>query len=187
MSSRLTDNDDLGFDYKVRLRLDSIAGRSSVNVLECYAGHGWVWNAVRSKFAGSIAVTQIDKRKDKTNVFLRGDNRKYLATMDLSGYDIIDLDAYGIPFEQLEIVFGRGFRGIVHGTFIQSGLGTVNKKLLVQAGYTDRMVSKCPTLFGRNGFEKFCKVLSRKGLRDIMYLDIGRKFYFYFDLRKIQK
>lgn len=187
MSSQQTDNDPLGFHYKVRLRVMSLKDRTEVKVLDCYAGEGKVWAAVQEKVDCKIIVTRIEMKKGMLGLYLCGDNRKFLKTLDLSQYDIIDLDAYGVPFQQLEIILRRGYRGIVHGTFIQTGFGKLPSGLLTSLGYSARMVKKCPTIFTRNGFDKWCKWLKIKGLRAILYLQIGRKFYFYINCTEINQ
>lgn len=182
MNKVQTDNDAIGFGYKVILRQHSLSDRKRVKVLDCYAGHGWVWNAVKSESECEIEIVQIDKKSDKSVSYLRGDNLKFLQTMDLDRFDIIDLDAYGTPIKQLNLLFEKGYKGIVHCTFIQTVMGRLPNDLLRGLNYSPEMVVKCPTLFSRNGFEKCCKYLYKKGLRDILYLEKGRKTYFYFNM-----
>lgn len=111
---------------------------------------------------------------------MKGDNEKYLLGMDVNTFDIIDVDAYGSPFKILEILFKQNYTGIVHATFIQSLMGGLNHDLLIKLGYTVEMIKKCPTLFSKNGFDKFCEYLALNGVDQVNYLDIGRKFYFWF-------
>lgn len=81
----------------------------------------------------------------------------------MSQLDIIDLDVYGIPFEQLEIIFDKKHKGIVFFTFILSGMGKANNGLLEHLGFTKDMINKTPALFNSNGFDKFCSYLSVRG------------------------
>lgn len=180
MAKQHTDNDSKGFSYKVSLRLDSIADGTKFSVLDTFHGHGMVWGEVAKNFPGRLNVTGIDTRSDKTEVFMKGDNEKYLLGMDVNTFDIIDVDAYGSPFKILEILFKQNYTGIVHATFIQSLMGGLNHDLLIKLGYTVEMIKKCPTLFSKNGFDKFCEYLALNGVDQVNYLDIGRKFYFWF-------
>ncbi len=182
MNNRQTDNDKLGFAHKIRLRCHSIKGKQSVNVLDCFAGHGWVWQAVKAETDTKIHITALDKREDKTSVYLKGDNLKYLKSMDLNRFDVIDLDSYGTPIKELEVVIDKGYKGIVHVTFIQSVMGKLPTKMLTDLGFTPAMLDKCPTLFSKNGFDKLCKWLKVKGLNDILYIQLKRKSYLYFNL-----
>lgn len=151
-------------------------------MLDCFSGHGWVWGAVQAATNTSITVTQLDKREDKTGAYLKGNSLKFLKTMDLSKFDLIDLDAYGTPIQELEVIFEKKYKGVVHVTFIQSVLGKLPTKMLTDLGYTAEMITKCPTLFNKNGFEKLCKWLKTKGLNDILYIQLKRKSYLYFNL-----
>jgi hypothetical protein len=181
MSNQATDNDEVVFSYKVSLRLETLDQlKKDVNVLDAFHGHGFVWAQVGKMNNKKINVTAIDSRSDKTNPYLRGDNEKFMLNMDLSKFDIIDVDAYGSPFKILEIILNSNFCGPVHGTFIQSVMGRINNDLLFKLGYTKKMIDKCPTLFGINGFDKLCGYLSLYGIDRVNYLDVGRKFYFYF-------
>lgn len=181
MSKQQTDNDELGFTYKVSLRLESIEGiKKELRVLDTYHGHGHIWQRVKDEHGGKINITGIDNRDDKTEAYMKGDNKKFLVNMDFSRYDLIDIDAYGSPFEILELIFKANYKGIVHATFIQSSMGRLNNEFLYRLGYTPAMIKKCPTLFSKDGFGKMCEYLALNGVLDISYLDIGRKFYFYF-------
>lgn len=182
MSSRQTDNDETGFGYKVKLRAHSISKLKNVKVLDCFAGHGWVWQSVKSLSSANINVTPLDKRDDKTAVYLKGDNLKFIKSMDLSKFDVIDLDAFGTPVKEIQALIDKNFKGIVHVTFIQSVLGSLPRLMLTDLGYTKTMIDKCPTLFYKNGFEKLCKWLKVKGLRDILYIQLKRKTYLYCNL-----
>lgn len=182
MNKQQTDNDSIGFGYKVSLRIET--AKDNQRVLDCYHGHGFIWNAVTKETGHSINITPIDIRLDKSSAYLKGNNIKYLMSMDLNRYDVIDLDAYGIPFEQLEVLFQNNYRGIVHVTFIQSGMGRINNKMLNELGYTQSMIRKVPTLFSKNGYDKFLNYLSIRNVLTINELSYGRKHYLYFKLNE---
>ncbi len=156
-------------------------------MLEAYGGKGLIWNEITKQTSGvkEIEIVSIEEKKYE-RIYLRGDNRKFLKSMDLSSFDVIDLDAYGIPFEQLEIVFDKARDGktshFVFVTFIQVMQGQLNKGLLNKLGYTNKMVEKIPTLFFRNVFQKFCNYLYFNGIRDIIYRNGGRKYYIFFEI-----
>jgi hypothetical protein len=174
--------DNSYFDEKVQLRLDCIKGNKSISILECFAGTGKLWQSVKCKSKVKISIIQIEKEPGKNNMALPGDNLKYLKSIDLSKFDVIDLDAYGIPIAQLNILFSRNYKGIVIVTAIQSMLGCLPKKMLYELGYTKEMISKIPTLFNRNGIDKLKKYLYLHGVNHIEGYFIGRKNYFYFNL-----
>lgn len=175
-----TDNSCL--EEKILLRLNSLEGikKETVQVLECFGGDGVIWDAVASRTPQKIRTLRIDLKGDRKGLYLHGNNLKYLASMPLQGFDIIDLDAYGSPFHQLQAIFKRGYKGVVHCTFIQSGMGMINHELLAAVGYSKAMVQKCPTLFTKKGFEKMCHFLYFNGITSIQTINLDRKHYFWF-------
>lgn len=175
--------DNSYLNEKVKLRIDSLPNKDEIFVLEAFAGEGKIWNKVIKQTDKQIKILKIEMEHNKTKMFyLQGDNRKYLKTLDLSKFDIIDLDAYGIPFEQLEIVFKSDFKGIVHVTAIQSGMGILPKKLLYKLGYTKEMIKKIKSIFNRNGLGKLKNYLYLCGIKEVVGYFINRKNYFYFNI-----
>ncbi len=107
----------------------------------------------------------------------------------LENYDVIDLDAYGVPYQQLSIVL-EYFRKaksnkehVVFVTFIQTLFGGLPRKLLYEIGYTKGMVEKVPSLFNVGGFEKIKRYLYKYGVRKIWSINIDRKHYFCFKIK----
>jgi hypothetical protein len=174
-----TDNDTKGFSLKVSIRRHVVKKMQNISVLDCYSGHGWIWKEVK-KTNNNITTTQIDTRDDKSGIYLKGDNSKFLGGMDLSTFNVVDLDSYGVPVEQLAILFDRNYKGVVFFTFIQSNRGRLPNQMLFNIGYTPEMVKKIPTLFNKNGFDKFYKWLFLNGICEINYINHKRKYYGYF-------
>lgn len=163
---------------KVALRAGHLPAGDHLRVLDCYAGEGKIWAAVRRLTGRRITVLPIDvKEYEETSFYLPGDNRAYLQTLDLNRFDVIDLDAYGVPFDQLEQVFSSGYQGVVFVTFIQSVMGQLPLGLLRAVGFSDEMVKKCPTLFGRSGWKYFLEYLSLRGVTRIWHRSHARKHY----------
>lgn len=180
-----TDNDAEMFAIKVRLREELLDERKTSNILEAFAGDGRIWGEVRRRHPEKqFNILRIDMKDDKAGIYLRGDNLKFMAGLDLPGYDIIDLDAYGSPFEQLELVFKSGYCGPVVCTFIQTMAGQLNKRFLAYLGYTPKMVSKCPSLFNIGGFDKMKAYLAKKGVKKVRFCSENRKNYFSFWVEK---
>lgn len=155
--------------------------KKNIMVLNLYNGDNLIWSEICRRNAG-IDVIGIDIKKDKKKSLI-GDNIKFLMSMDLSAYDILDLDAYGCPIDQLEIIFEKKYKGIIFVTFIQSYMGSLPKKMLNKLGYTNNMIDKIPTLFSRNGFEKLKNYLSTYCVNNILVYNIGRKHYLCFTIK----
>jgi len=183
-STLKTDNSHLA--DKIELRVQSLpAGKRKIRVLDAFAGSNTIWNAVRDRSPRVIFdVVSIEKEPGKGGIHLQGDNRKFLPTLDLKKFDIIDLDGQGIPLFQVDTVLSSGFGGILHITFTQSILGNVNTQLLRLVGITDRMIRKAKAIFARKQWEYFKGYLGSMGVRRIQYLEFGRKRFIVINLAK---
>lgn len=163
---------------KVALRAYHLPDGEELNILDCYAGKGLIWEAVKKLTGRKINVLSIERGDYEEDwLYLPGDNLSYLRYMDLSKFDVIDLDAYGIPFLQLEEVFGQNFDGVVFVTFIQSLMGGVPYKLLETVGFNREMIETCPTVFFKNGWAYFLDYLYLRGVRSIWHRSHDRKHY----------
>jgi len=174
--------DNSYFEEKVKLRIDSLPKKDKIKVLDCYAGKGLIWHEVKKQTKKDITVVSIEKESRKNKTALHGSNLKYLNVLDLSKYDIIDLDAYGIPYYQLNIIFKRNYKGIVHVTAIQSGMGKLPNGLIKDIGYTEQMIKKISSIFNRNGVDKLKNYLYLNGVKQITGIFVNRKNYFYFKI-----
>ncbi len=188
MTNKKTDNSHL--QEKIKLRLESVIGidKPILTVLEAFSGDGLIWREVQKQSNKKISILKIEKKEGKKGVYLKGDNMKFISMFDFNNYDIIDLDAYGSPFNQLEVVFLKNFKGIVHCTFIQvcgmTGGNALHKKLLYQLGYTKEMIEKIPSLFNKNGFEKFKQYLAINGVKKIRFCSDENKHYLWSQIKK---
>lgn len=175
---------------KVRLRLNNLPDKDSLCVLDAFSGSNRNWNKVKQLSSKKFNVIGIDKKNNKNAIYLKGDNIKFLKSMNLSLFDIIDLDAYGIPFKQLDIVLDYFDKKTKHDgcyvflTFIQALAGVIPKKLLYSLGYTKPMIDKIPTLFYKNGFGKLKNYLFLKGIKSITHRSIGTKHYIFIQIPK---
>jgi tRNA G26 N,N-dimethylase Trm1 len=181
-ATKKTNNDLKLLIHKVDLRLMSLPDKQEINVLEAFGGEGILWNEVRKLTDQKINTLSIDiNTYEKIN--LKGDNLKFLKSIDLKMFDIIDLDSWGSPVEQLLILKQRNYKGVVHCTFIQTMFGALNLKMLSKIGYPERMVKKCRSLFNKNGMEKMKQFLAIEfEVSEIMIFSHKKKNYFYFIL-----
>lgn len=183
-----TNNDPTALEKKIQLRLNSIESiaKESVAVLECFGGEGVLWREVQKRTDKRIVTLSIDQKKYK-RFQLQGDSLKVLPSLDLSKFDVVDLDSYGIPFDHCFIVLSKGFKGIVHCTVIQSGMGNLPNGLLEATGFSKAMMKKARTLLSKNGANQFKSWIANKGVKSIECLDMGRKNYFWFDASQLVK
>jgi hypothetical protein len=181
MSKAQTDNSF--FDIKVKLRLDNLPKKNEIWVLDCFCGNGLIWQRIQQLRPNhKIKMLGIDKKTNTKKIHLIGNNLQFLSALNLSKFDIVDLDAYGVPYKQLRHILNAQPTSedlTIYVTFIQSQYGSLPTGMLKELGYTESMMSKIPTLFYRHGFEKFKQWLAQKGIRKINYYvdKTGRKYY----------
>jgi len=168
-----TNNSYLG--NKVDLRINHIP--ENPVVLDCFGGAGIIWKAIERATGKPIKRIGIDKIDYGVGFFLEGDNMAFLKTIDLSKFNVIDLDAYGAPYQQLKTLFDRRYSGVVFVTFIQGYYGIMPKPLLNEIGFTDAMIEKCPTIFGKRGWQYFLEWLALNGVRTVTHRSHNRKHY----------
>jgi len=133
-----TNNDASLINVKIQLRINSISHlNGQIRVLELFGGEGILWKEVKRITGKDILVLGIDKNQYK-RVQLQGDNLKFIDSLNLDEFHVIDADAWGSPFHQVGKIFSRNFKGIVHCTFIQTMMGSLSHELLFRLGYTDK-------------------------------------------------
>ncbi len=187
MSKAQTKTDNSFLATKIKLRMDNLPAKKILKILDCFHGKGTIWRHIDNRSTKkNIIVLGIDKNKDYAGSALIGDNTKFLANMDLREFDIIDLDAYDVPFAQLKIIAGNPTSAgcQVFVTFIQSGYGCLPKKMLNKIGYSNKMLEKVPSLFYNNGIEKWLQYLAMCGIARVqLYSDkSNRKHYMAFSM-----
>jgi len=175
---------DNSFLYdKIKLRMNNFPEKDSINVLDCFAGNGTIWKYIKNHCNKKINILSIDK-KQLSGIYLKGDNLKFLQSIDLNKFDVIDLDAYGVPYQQLKFIFKnyKNHHCSIFITFIQSLMGGLPLGLLEDIGYSKKMIRKIPTLFYKNGLEKMKLFLAQNGVREIKIRSFNNKYYIFFKL-----
>ena len=181
MSSLQTENSF--FREKVHLRLNLLPDREEVKVLDLFSADGSLWEEVKKQTSKKIHTLRIDRLPGKKGIYLQGDNLKFMASIDLSGFDVIDLDAFGVPTPQLGILFRRKYHGRVFVTFIHTFFGRLPTQMLVDLGYTRAMQAKTQVLFNKDHMRKIEAWLALKGkVTRIQGINIANKHYFSFEI-----
>lgn len=158
-------NENSHLPTKVRLRVEALQriGKDKVHILDAFAGSGTVWRNVQNKLPDvEVVVLGIDKKKYISANVIMGDNRKVMKGLDLSAFDLIDLDAFGCPWEQLAICAESAGQVPVAITHISITLGPVPQGVLKACGIPDdwcRIHDVPHALFGRwrwDWWEQYC-------------------------------
>ena len=176
-----TDNSYL--KYKIDIRINNLPSKTDIKVLDCFAGEGVIWDTIKNKLKHiNFDIISIDKHY-RDNVDLVGNNIKFLKNLDLSCYDVIDLDAYGVPYKQLKIVFTNkslSINTIFFVTFIASNRGMLPYGLLIEYGYNYNMIKKIPTLLCKQPIKKLFHFLAKNNVKKVKYYYKNRKYYMFF-------
>lgn len=183
------------FPEKVRLREFALreTGKKHVNVLDCFHAEGRIWETIKRRNPKiDISIIGIEKERSKKSqsfVFY-GDNIKVIKSIDLSTYDLIDLDAYGCCWKQMDAIYANGT--------VNPGTSIVYTHIGIQQAGASRGVYK---LLGLESISKKCPsilhpvaklreylhgALSAKGIestKEYVFRDNGTKIYGYFVLK----
>lgn len=165
---------------KVYLRANHLPDGDVITVLDCFAGKGHIWKNVVHLTGRKIRRLAMDY-KDGLGFHLPGNNLAWMPSLDLNYFDVIDLDAYGVPYQQLKLIFDADYRGVVFVTFIQSVFGGIPHDLLVDVGVSEDMIKKCPTLFYKSGWSYFLDWLAMRGVSKIWRRSFHKKYYVCFN------
>ena len=79
-----TDNQHLA--DKVGLRVNHLPAKKTIAVLDCFAGNGRIWRAVKRRTNKDIRVLAMDKKD--IGFALPGDNLAWLKSIDLGMFDM---------------------------------------------------------------------------------------------------
>lgn len=178
MRKVLTENSHLRTKVRLRMELLDMIGTKKPYVLDAFAGQGIIWKEIqRQRPDLEIATVGIEKRKYINPNVIMGDNRKAMKGMDLTVFDLIDLDAFGCPWEQLTICAEKAPMVPVVLTHISVTLGPVPKGLLKSAGLPPAWYESMgvpQALYGRmrwHWWEAFCANLGYTRSISELHLD----------------
>lgn len=158
-------------------------GGATVRVLDAFHGQGKLWSGVAELYQGKVEVLGIEKERGKSPyTVLEGDNRKFLPAIDLSRFDLIDLDAYGSVTKQfLDVICNSTFNGCpIFVTEITTFKGAICREILT-ANNLLGFYKKNRTVIRSYYYELLFEMFRKNGVKKIKYFcrDKGpsRKLY----------
>lgn len=167
--------DNSCFAEKVALRVRNLPDGDCLKVLDAFHGEGVIWQHMKRKTGRIGQIVGIEKENGKGRGSIYGDNTKILPRLDLSLYDVIDLDAYGCPYKQIKAILENrtAKQGtVVFFTFIRTAQGGVDHEMLESAGFTKRMIKKSPMMFAKKAIPAFHAFLHAYGVRTIRQFQV---------------
>jgi hypothetical protein len=168
----------------VQLRNEIVNKVGEPKVLDLFAGNNVLWSFFETKRYYGV---EQQKGKGKN---LYADNRRIIKSLDLSDFNIIDCDSYGIPITQIQLLYQNNT--LKNGTYIiytaiGNSISALNKQLLVFYNL-ETMYKKCKTLFNKMSNEFFHAYLYDLGIKEVReyeeYSPTFTKKYGYFKVEK---
>lgn len=159
--SAYTDNDDIA--AKVELRRKAIQGLKYVSVLDLFAGDNRIWRQIETdEYLG------IEKEKGKGKN-IHADNREVIPGLDLGRFSVIDCDAYGIPYEQIQLLYENGSMKpgtVIIYTCISGVLNRLSVRALRDYGLENEY-KRTRVLYNPYSAEMFHAMLYNHGVKEI--------------------
>ena len=187
--TKIKKTDNSYFLGKVKLREKMIQNLDTVRVLDLYAGTGKIWKTIQKRNKDKkIIVTSVEKEKGKNPDAIEGDSLKIIPGLDLSVYDLIDLDVYGHPYYPLKAIVKNGSykdNVIITMTDIQVGYGGIPLEILTKINFTKKQIKKIPTMFYKFELDAMLNYLYDLGVKKvILYRPVPNKKYMIHGLPK---
>ena len=165
---RKTNNSAKEVKIELRKKVVEAIDKEFISVLDAFGGSGFLWKTMKLTEERKIEVLSIDKYNKKADI--RGENLKVIPSLDLSRFDIIDLDSYGCPYNQIKAVVKNktlaNHTYIIY-TYIVTGMGGANRDMLEEFGISRSMVKEAPTLFKEEQQKIFNGFLYKCGVKKV--------------------
>jgi len=132
LSGVKTDNNPIAFKAKVAIRRNVLAAIDTETVVfDAFAGSGKMFSEVW-KDAGHYTGCDLKPQRDSRLMFC-ADNRRVMRAIDLSKFNVFDLDSYGSPWVQAVILADRRrvAPGELLGLVLTEGAGFAYKSNIV--------------------------------------------------------
>lgn len=192
--------DNTHTEIKVAVRQEAIANLpDGVRVLDCFCGNNVLWKSVAPPCPVPGAQAQgfpdvylgLEKVKGKGSRNIHGDNLRLIPSLDLSRYNVIDLDAYGIPGAQLIALLRNKTLPdsvVIVYTAIGGAIARGQKKLMSATGIRSEAYEKCPMLWNKKMLDLWYFFLLKIGVEKVFRVVLNdgsyEKHYGYFVLNK---
>lgn len=190
MSKATTKKYSSNFKDKVAIRLQATERINDIRVLDCFHAKGELWNKIREyRNVNDFLGIEKNKKLKSTDRVIYDNNIKVLREINIDNYNIIDLDAYGNPFEQMNIVFERCKKPkIIIYTFISFGISGIPKEINV----FKECSLKCKTILNSYLEDMFENYLYKNGVSEYFEikkneLSMTNKRYGFFYYNPLQK
>lgn len=172
MSLQSTKTDNKSIANKIYIRKEAIKDLEEVKVLDLFAGKNVLWNNIKTdKYYG----IDIEENKGKN---LTANTRDVFDSIDLSQFNVIDCDSYGIAFDLYKKLLTR--KDINCGTIILYTAITNEFTKIQNVAKKEfnfkHFYNKSPSLFNARAIEFFYEFLGIYGIEEVYFYSIRDKF-----------
>ncbi len=172
MSLQPTKTDNKSIANKIFIRKEAIKSLKIVKVLDLFAGRNVLWDNIKTDKYYGIDI-EVNKGKN-----LNADTRIIFDSLDLSEYNVIDCDSYGIAFDLYKKILTH--KSIKKGTIIFYTLITNEFTKIQNVAKTEfnfkHFYDKAPSLFNARAIEFFYEFIASYGIKEVNYYSIRDNF-----------
>lgn len=167
-----TKTDNANIESKIHLRQLAVEGLDELRVLDLFAGKNKLWAGFdKTRYYG------VEKVKGKGRN-LHTDNIRVIESLDLSGFNVIDVDSYGIPANQIYELYQNATLQegtVIVYTCITSKMSELNKCILDMFNLRD-IYAKSKTMINGYAVDLFYGMLYDLGVREVCEYEIQANY-----------
>ena len=168
MNLHSTKTDNAHIESKINLRKLATQGLDELRVLDLFAGENKLWSSFeKARYYG------VEKVKGK-GANLHTDNIRVIQSLDLSDFNVIDVDSYGIPANQIYELYQNDTlqKGtVIIYTCITNKMSGLNKCILDLFHLRD-IYAKSKTMINGYAVDLFYGLLYSLGIRKVCEYEI---------------
>lgn len=165
-----TDNKSIA--NKIFIRKEAVKNLKHIKVLDLFAGRNVLWSNIKTDKYFGIDIKQ-NKGKN-----LNADTRRVFDSIDLSNFNVIDCDSYGIAFDLYKKILTNPNlkKGtIIIYTLITNEFTKIQNEAKKEFNFK-HFYDKAPSLFNARAIEFFYEMLANYGIQEVNYYSIRDKF-----------
>lgn len=182
MATRTNWVDNKNIADKIFLRNEAVKNLTEVNVLDLFAGRNVLWSNIKTdKYFG----VDLEKGKGKN---LEADSKKIFDSLDLSKFNVIDVDSYGIDYGLYKKILGRKDLQkpcVVIYTLITHSLIGLNKSG-IEIFNLNKIYSNAQGMFNEKSMKYFYNLLADYNIKKVNFYEVKDNFtkhYGYFVIK----
>ena len=161
-----TDNKSVA--NKVFLRKKATGHLGGLRVLDLFAGNNVLWNCIDTERYYGVELIP-DKGAN-----LNADAKRVIDSLDLSAFNVIDCDSYGIPYEICKKILENP--AVQSGTIVVytaiTNIFTYFPKSCIEDLGVGELYKIVPSLFNSGAITYFYDMLANHGVKTIHYYEV---------------